>query len=127
MGSPNNNIDHILESQDLKEATANEAFDRLDNLISGVLALALTDADHTLSTSADGESDYFYLRCSGALTANRNLIVTRKHLFIVENGTTGSHSLVVKTSAGTGITVANGAKHLLFCDGTNVLDLLTLP
>lgn len=59
---------------------------------------------------------------SGSLTATRNLIVPNgAKQYIVWNNTTGGQSIVVKTSGGTGITVAAGAKAFLFADGTNVI------
>jgi hypothetical protein len=59
---------------------------------------------------------------SGSLTATRNLVVPNgAKQYIVWNNTTGGQSIVVKTSAGTGITVTSGAKAHLFADGTNVV------
>lgn len=63
---------------------------------------------------------------SGSLTATRNLIVpTIQKQYLIQNSTTGSQSIVVKTSAGTGITVPNGARTLVYVDGTNVVSQLT--
>ena len=128
MSSPCNAIVHILESQDSKEVTANEAFDRLDTLMNGTLDLALpSDADHTLSTSPGGESDFFRLNITGTTTADRAIILSRKHQLIVKNATTGGHNLVVKMATGATVTVANGASHLLYCTGADVIDIATLP
>jgi hypothetical protein len=58
----------------------------------------------------------------GGLTATRNLVVpTINKTYVVENNTTGGQSIVVKTSAGTGITVPNGVKAFLYVNGTNVV------
>ena len=63
---------------------------------------------------------------SGSLTATRNLIVpTIQKQYLIQNSTTGSQSIVVKTSAGTGITVPSGARTLVYVDGTNVVSQLT--
>jgi hypothetical protein len=57
-----------------------------------------------------------------SLTTTRNLIVpTVEKQYLVWNNTTGGQSIVVKTSAGTGITVPNGAKVHVVADGTNVV------
>lgn len=57
-----------------------------------------------------------------SLTATRNLVVPDgPKQYIVWNATTGGQSIVVKTSAGTGVTVPNGARMHLFADGTNVI------
>jgi hypothetical protein len=59
-----------------------------------------------------------------SLTATRELVVpTVQKQYIVQNNTTGSQSITVKTSAGTGITVPNGRKAHLYVDGTNVIQM----
>jgi hypothetical protein len=56
------------------------------------------------------------------LTVTRNLIVpTIEKQYLVENNTTGGQSIVVKTTAGTGITIPNGKKAHVYADGTNVV------
>ena len=57
-----------------------------------------------------------------SLTATRDLIVpTIEKQYLVENNTTGNQSIVVKTSAGTGITIPNGKKAHVYANGTNVV------
>jgi hypothetical protein len=59
-----------------------------------------------------------------SLTNTRELVVpTIEKQYIVQNNTTGSQSITVKTSAGTGITVPNGRKAHLYVDGTNVIQM----
>jgi hypothetical protein len=61
---------------------------------------------------------------SVSLTGTRELVVpTIEKQYIVQNNTTGSQSITVKTSAGTGITVPNGRKAHLYVDGTNVIQM----
>jgi hypothetical protein len=61
-----------------------------------------------------------------SLTTTRALIVpTIQKQYIVQNSTTGGQSITVRTSAGTGITVPNGAKMHLFVNGTNVIDAVS--
>lgn len=58
----------------------------------------------------------------GSLTTTRNLIVpTIEKQYLVENNTTGGQAIVVKTSAGTGVTIPNGSKAHVYADGTNVV------
>jgi hypothetical protein len=60
----------------------------------------------------------------GSLTATRELVVpTIQKQYIVQNNTAGGQGIVVKTSAGTGITVPNGRKAHLYVDGTNVIQM----
>jgi hypothetical protein len=57
-----------------------------------------------------------------SLTNTRELIVpTIEKQYIVQNNTTGSQSITVKTAAGTGVTIPNGRKAHLYVDGTNVI------
>lgn len=97
----------------------------LESSIAGRAAVSMTDADYTL-TAVNGSADEarnMILNISGALTATRNVICpTSSKLYFVKNATTGGQSIVLKTSSGSGVTVANGATAAVFCDGTNVVD-----
>lgn len=90
-----------------------------------------TDADLTItlsnSSAAQTARAFVLTVTSGvSLTATRNLVVpTIEKPYVVMNNTTGGRSIVVKTSAGTGITVPNGARMFLYVDGANVLQMLT--
>jgi hypothetical protein len=58
---------------------------------------------------------------TGILTGNINVIVPSSvGIYHIYNATTGSFSLTVKTAAGTGVVVAQSARQILDCDGTNV-------
>jgi len=49
------------------------------------------------------------------------IVPTIQKPYLIYNATTGSQSIIVKTSAGTGVTVPNGARTLVYVDGTNVV------
>lgn len=89
-----------------------------------------SDADLTLtlsnSSSAQTARAFVLNVTSGvSLTATRNLVVpTIEKPYVVMNNTTGGQSIVVKTSAGSGITVPNGGQMFLYVDGTNVIQML---
>lgn len=56
------------------------------------------------------------------MTGNINLIVaTAPKLYLIHNSTTGAFTITVKTAAGTGVVVVQGATRWVYCDGTNVL------
>jgi hypothetical protein len=97
----------------------------LEAAIAGRAAVSMTDADYTL-TVANGSADEarnMILNISGALTATRNVICPAvSKMYIVKNATTGGQSIILKTSAGTGVTISNGVTTIVFCDGTNVVD-----
>jgi hypothetical protein len=91
----------------------------------------MVNANYTL-VSGNGVSDEarnaVLVMVSGvSLTATRDVIVpTSNKFYAVRNATTGGQSIVIKTSAGTGVTLANGLTQLMYCDGTNVV-LASLP
>jgi hypothetical protein len=95
-----------------------------------------SDADLTLGYTDTNGAQVFrnlILNVTGTISTTRNLVVpTINKLYIVENNTTGSQDIVVKTSAGTGITIPNGVTSIVYADGTNVvsgieyIDTLTL-
>lgn len=99
--------------------------------IAGTAAVTMTDANYTLSTAneaADEARCMFISLSGGSLTATRDVICPSvSKLYVVLNGTTGGQSIRFKTSAGTGITLANGQRALLYCDGTNVTNAIGLP
>ena len=86
-----------------------------------------SDADLTLGYTDSNATQVFRnlilnVTSTGSLTTTRNLIVpTIEKQYLVENNTTGGQSIVVKTSAGTGVTVPNGATAHVYADGTNVV------
>lgn len=95
----------------LTQATAS-SFDYLAIDVSGT-------GNYTLSTF---ELDRIAYNLFGTLTGNRNIIVpTTIQQYWITNATTGSFTLTVKTSAGTGITVPQGEAQILYCDGTDVV------
>jgi hypothetical protein len=95
-----------------------------EDSIVGRANVPFTDANVTLTPVALNTSQTFrnvYLNCTGTNTAVRSLIVPNiLKNYVIENNTTGGYSILVKTSAGTGITVLNGFKCAVYVDGTNV-------
>lgn len=90
---------------------------------------ALFPADANLTITLTNSNEAQAARCyalhvtsSVSLTATRNLVVpTINKPYLVLNATTGGQSIVVKTSAGTGVTIPNGKECLVYVDGTNVV------
>jgi hypothetical protein len=81
-------------------------------------SITIDTADVTL-TAAQARCRHIVL--SGTLTANRNLIVPNSGEWVVVNNTSGSYTVTVKTSAGTGDTVTHGSSAIAIADGTNVV------
>lgn len=109
----------------------NTLVSRMEQSVAGTTDVALTASDYTLDdtnyskgSGTTAEAHRMFLSCTGTLTANVNIIVPdRTKPYIVFNNTSGAYTVTVKTSAGTGITVAQGGKAIVWCDGTNVIDI----
>lgn len=64
---------------------------------------------------------------TGTLTGNINVIEpTNVNVYYIYNNTNGAYTLTVKTAAGTGIVVTQGARTILYCDGTNIVNATTI-
>lgn len=77
--------------------------------------------NYTLSIAELNKTAYIF---TGTLTGNRDIIVpTTVQQYWVSNQTSGSYALGIKTAAQSpAVTVAQGARAILYCDGTNVVD-----
>ena len=83
------------------------------------------DADQTF-TMTDGSADTLrsmYLKITSTitpLTATRTLTIapnTVSKVWIIENATTGSQSIIIKQGSGAGVTIATGTKAMVYTDG----------
>lgn len=97
----------------------------LEQAITGYLSVAQGDvANLTLTTTnyASDQARNAVIRITGALTATRNVVIqTAAKLYTIANDTTGGFSIVVKTSAGTGVSIPPGAMMNVYSDGTNAV------
>ena len=91
-------------------------------VVAGKLARVIaSDANITL-TWAEAANDILQFTSSVSLTATRNVVVPlAARQWTVYNGTTGAQSLQFIGASGTGITVANGKRAIIYADGTNVV------
>jgi hypothetical protein len=99
----------------------------VDTSVAGTAAITMTAADYTLSTvnGATDEARAMVLNLTGTPGAARNVICPAvSKVYIVYNNTTGGFAQTVKTSAGAGISVPNGATAFLHCNGTDVVAAL---
>lgn len=107
----NDNFSNVFEQAIVGRGTVNFPSD-------ANVTITLTDS----VSSQTARNVYLNLTSSGSLTATRDLVVpTIYKNYIIENNTTGGQSIVVKTTAGTGITVPNGKKVPVYVDSTNVV------
>jgi hypothetical protein len=84
-----------------------------------------SDANYTLPYIDSNASQVFRnlvlnVTSSGNLSATRDLIIPAiEKQYFVENNTSGSQSIRIKTAAGTGVTIPTGKVAHVYCDGTN--------
>lgn len=96
----------------------------LEQAIAGVENVAISGTSYTLTTGS-GVADQArnaVINLTGTLSANCNVIVPSvDKVYTIRNSTAGGFSVVVKTAAGSGVTVANGLTQSMYCDATNVV------
>lgn len=104
--------------------------DLIEQAITGVETIPMTDTDYTL-TALNGSVDearnaVINMTSIGALSGSRNIFIpAHEKLYIIKNSTTGGQNLVVKTSGGAGYTIPNGQIGFLYCDGTDCFQAIS--
>jgi hypothetical protein len=87
--------------------------------IAGRLGKAMANANQTLTAA---EARNTILECTGALTALRDLVVPLgAQQWTVFANVTGGFGVRVIGATGTGITIADGKRAIVYADGTNVV------
>jgi len=96
----------------------------LEQAIAGVGNIAMAGTSITLVSGAgvSDEARNAVLILGGTLSTSCNLIVpTVNKFYAIRNATSGGQNVVVKTLAGSGVTLANGYTQLMYCDGGGVV------
>ena len=110
----------------------NTVIDLIEDATAGMETLDCSGgSDITLSTanSAVDQQRMAILKCTGAMTANINIITpdnNTKH-YIVWNATTGSYTVGIKTTSGTALDIPQGDTLFVVTDGTNYVDVTAHP
>ena len=100
----------------------------IEQAIAGFVSQTVSDSagSPTSLTISDGTSSVarnMIIALDGALSAPRDVIFpTNKKLYFIHNNTTGGHAVTVKCAGQTGVAVPAGAKALLACNGTDIID-----
>ena len=94
-----------------------------------------TNADTHTSTVADGASDQaraFHLKYTGTLDSACTITIapnTMKRVQIIENATSGGHSIIISQGSGANVTILNSTKKIIYLDGAGsgaaVVDVTT--
>jgi hypothetical protein len=85
----------------------------------------LTSITTTGGTTAltDDQQDVAAIKVSGTLVSNSEVVLDgRGGFWIVWNNTSGAFTVTFKVSGQTGVTVSQGVKTLIWCDGTDIRD-----
>jgi hypothetical protein len=104
------------------QTTNNNLGALIEQAVSGVISIAMTDANYTLSNfnGVVDEARNQVLVFTGALTATRNVIAPLvEKTYVIKNSTSGGQSIQIIGSSGLGITIPNGVTIPVYCDGTN--------
>jgi hypothetical protein len=107
--------------------TTNRNISLIEQAVSGVLPLTLTGGDYTLS-NLDGipdEARNAVINCSGLLGAPANIIAPSVQKTYIVTNNTGAN-VTIKTSTGNGVTVLNTTSSLVYCDGTDFYNAVTI-
>jgi hypothetical protein len=97
----------------------------IEQAISGYVTQAVatgTDVSITIPNGASGVARNMFIELTGTGGTNTNLIVpANKKLYFIYNNTS-SGQVTVKVAGQTGVSVPNGIKMILVCNGTDVVD-----
>ena len=94
----------------------------LEQAITGVQSIVMSDADYTLSNlnGASDEARNAILVVTGTNNAVRDIIAPLVNKqYLVVNNTTGGYSIRIRGSTGFIVTIPNGSNVFVYCDGTN--------
>ena len=99
----------------------------LEQAIGGYDAIGITAAATlTFSNGALSNGKNQVIKLTGTITGNKNVVIpdSIEKTFIVENATSGAHTVTFKTTSGTGVTwsATDKGTKMIYSDGTNVVD-----
>jgi len=94
----------------------------------GVALNATTGATLTFSNGVVSNGKNQVIKLTGTITTNVNVIIPNsiEKTYIVENATSGAHTVTVKTTSGSGFTFGTTEKTraIVYSDGTNVVEVI---
>jgi len=106
----------------------NDNMSKIDVSIKGYVAVAVAGATQTLTTGSAGTGNQINnasIKLTGSLGANSDVVCPAQSTwYFVDDATThGAYSLTFKPSGGTGVALTEGAKHILYTDGSTMFDV----
>jgi hypothetical protein len=95
----------------------------LEQAITGVQAITMSNADYTLSNynGTSDEARNAVLFVSGTNSAIRKIVApqSQNKLYTIYNGTTGGYAINIGAPTGTAVTIPSGVTATVFTDGAN--------
>jgi hypothetical protein len=94
----------------------------LEQAITGVVDITMTDANYTLTNfnGVSDESRNAVLVVGGTNAAVRDVIAPLvEKLYVVKNSTVGGFAINIRAASGSSVSVPSGATVWVYCDGTN--------
>lgn len=108
-------------------STLNNQLELIEDAIAGFVSVAFAGDANDVLTTGNGTTDEARnatIRLTGALTAARDMVIPASFkLYVVENKTTGGFAVNIKTSGGAGVSIPNGTRVLLYCDGVDCFEV----
>ena len=101
----------------------------LEQAIGGYDAVGVTAAATlTFSNGILSNGKNQVIKLTGTISGNKNVVIpdSIEKTYIIQNATTGAHTVTVKTTSGTGFTFGATEKTIaiLYSDGTNVVEVI---
>jgi hypothetical protein len=93
-----------------------ETFVTFDAAIGGIASQTLTNADVTLSSAQSGA---MILALNGLLAGNRVVTTSKQGICVVENNTTGNHTVTYTNGTGASVAVPQGTATVIASDAVN--------
>ena len=93
----------------------------LEQAITGVQAITMSNVDYTLSNlnGVSDEARNAVLVVGGTNSAIRNIIAPAVNkTYIIVNNTSGGYAINIKTPSSTGVNIPNGTTGIVYCNGT---------
>jgi hypothetical protein len=124
--SNNLELAQVAAAQNQKEVTINDQAGQLDAGLTDKVDVALTGTTSPLVLSDAQALRCMVLKLTGTHPGGAYEVhcPTNRKIYVVWNGTAGD--VTFKTVAGTGIAVGAGAVLILYCDGTDIIQLAGL-
>lgn len=110
------------EHRNIWGASANTVFNLIEEAISGYVAVAMADANVTLSANngASDQSRHMVVKLTGANTAVRTVTIPAvEKLYLIENGTTGGYAITISNGLTTASIPASGTM-LVWTNGNTI-------